>query len=547
MLEPYFIPLAPEYLATLGYEWTLVAEGVYLEYDVMMIGVSSSEDHDVILNPSFHEMSKFSSPQRFFKLYSLAVVLAEDQTMAANIAQALSDPYILDRIVNKLVVAEHHFAVRKPSAMKTAQHNVRRKRPSMVGSSGAGAGADHNIEELSFREILKEAKVRCNTSTFYKHGDDVVHADSVEDQDNIRSAEKEKGDDEFLGFVRTSQAPSRRSSVAKAMDSRKGLSLKSASKKLAKAMNFLRKSDRVSRTESYDSVCSDSGDDSEEAGTPNGTSMKGSLWSKAALNRTSTTPSSSFTSTPSSMMAGKSTRLPSQIVASSSASVVKLNRAVSSLRSALSAHGGIQKKSRRATILDEVFEEESQHQHDELILQDLGMTSMAIADASDLTNHIVLIGCMVNLLIYVCELRRPLIIDSAYHPIVIVSPEEPAAWLLITQTYDDVYFIKGNITASTDFNRANIKNAASLVFLANRDSLTRVEKENLDADTLFTYLKLEKYIPPEVFFTVEMSSASNIAVLNSTLSRADPANAAARPQEGTSKKSGAAAVSIKVS
>ena len=33
--------------------------------------------------------------------------------------------------------------------------------------------------------------------------------------------------------------------------------------------------------------------------------------------------------------------------------------------------------------------------------------------------------------------------------------------------------------------------------------------------------QLEKHIPPEVFFTVELSCASNIAVLNSTLARTD--------------------------
>ena len=39
----------------------------------------------------------------------------------------------------------------------------------------------------------------------------------------------------------------------------------------------------------------------------------------------------------------------------------------------------------------------------------------------------------------------------------------------------------------------------------------------MDSDTLFAYLKLEKYIPRDVFFTVELSCISNIAVLNSSI------------------------------
>lgn len=70
---------------------------------------------------------------------------------------------------------------------------------------------------------------------------------------------------------------------------------------------------------------------------------------------------------------------------------------------------------------------------------------------------------------------------------------------------------------SADFNRTNVREAFSVVLLANRDSVTKVEEENLDADTLFAYLKLEKYIPRNVFFTVELTCASNIAVLNSTM------------------------------
>jgi hypothetical protein len=44
-----------------------------------------------------------------------------------------------------------------------------------------------------------------------------------------------------------------------------------------------------------------------------------------------------------------------------------------------------------------------------------------------------------------------------------------------------------------------------------------VEEENIDSSTLFAYLKLEQYIPRDVFFSVELTCSSNMAVLNATI------------------------------
>jgi hypothetical protein len=137
--------------------------------------------------------------------------------------------------------------------------------------------------------------------------------------------------------------------------------------------------------------------------------------------------------------------------------------------------------------------------------------------ASVLTNHIIVFGDTVNLSLFIEELRRPLVSSSGYHQILIVSENEPPKWDMIFANYEHIYYLQGSMINSEDFNRTNVREAFSVVLLANRDSVTKVEEENLDADTLFAYLKLEKYIPRNVFFTVELTCASNIAVLNSTM------------------------------
>jgi len=43
------------------------------------------------------------------------------------------------------------------------------------------------------------------------------------------------------------------------------------------------------------------------------------------------------------------------------------------------------------------------------------------------------------------------------------------------------------------------------------NNVVQVEDESLDAATLFSYLKLEQYIPENVFCSVELNSATNMA------------------------------------
>ena len=58
--------------------------------------------------------------------------------------------------------------------------------------------------------------------------------------------------------------------------------------------------------------------------------------------------------------------------------------------------------------------------------------SEELDDASGVKNHIVIVGCLRNLTIFVAELRRPLIVNDAYHPIVVMDEKEPEEWDEIT-------------------------------------------------------------------------------------------------------------------
>ena len=129
-----------------------------------------------------------------------------------------------------------------------------------------------------------------------------------------------------------------------------------------------------------------------------------------------------------------------------------------------------------------------------------------------LRNHIIVFGNTDCLSIFIPELRRPAVRGETYHPLVIVSPTEPQGWKIIKERYNDIYFLRGSLTRSAVFNSANIPKAFAVILFADRDRTSlELLDTNIDSQTLFTYLKLEQHIPPDVFFSVELTCSSNVA------------------------------------
>jgi len=144
--------------------------------------------------------------------------------------------------------------------------------------------------------------------------------------------------------------------------------------------------------------------------------------------------------------------------------------------------------------------------------------SKVVADASHLSNHIIVFGNTSSLSVFVNELRRNVVTKISNHPILVVSEQIPTEWESIERTYREVYFLRGDMTDIETYNNTNIKYAYALVSLAKRSNRPTVsEDDNLDADTLFAFLKLESHVPSTVFFTVELVCPPNLAVLNSTV------------------------------
>ena len=149
----------------------------------------------------------------------------------------------------------------------------------------------------------------------------------------------------------------------------------------------------------------------------------------------------------------------------------------------------------------------------------VGCVSMEILDACLLRNHIIVVGGTSNILMFVSELRRPEVSAMIYHPVLVVAENDPLAWDTIKAKYNDVYLIRGNLKKKDLMQRINIEHAFSLSFLATRDVSLSHDDEGMDAENLFTYLKVEHQIPADVFCSVELNCSSNMAVLNAQVVR----------------------------
>jgi voltage-gated potassium channel Kch len=161
------------------------------------------------------------------------------------------------------------------------------------------------------------------------------------------------------------------------------------------------------------------------------------------------------------------------------------------------------------------------------------LESKEVSDLFDINNHIIVFGNTNTLPMFIPELRRPTVRGDTYHPLVIVSPTEPERWTAIKEKYNDVYFLRGSLTRTAIFNKANIDDAFAVILLCHREDKKKevvglhlssfsclspnrrlqqgVNEYNADSDILFTYLKLEQYVPRNVFFSVELTCSENMA------------------------------------
>jgi hypothetical protein len=479
-MEIYFISLDENFLKLVKYSFKKIAEAFFIEFGIVIFGVTDHDKTSLVFNPDEKCVEGFSSAKDFYKEYCCGVIMADDQYRAEEITRGIADASVVNNLLRKIEEEEINF----PCTLEQRQRadsvyiNTDLNAPNFIDRN--------NYSQSSLFSILGSFKL---SSKIHLEGEENQDGEEEVDEFDVEDGEEDEEEDDdddvdenedefhYIGFVSSRENIEKRDLVLASLEGTKQSAL-------------------FTIGESGDRSDSNSENDSDDNET-----------SSLALE-----PSRNNVLPPIQNVQGPALGL-----------VTSINKSIPSSKPRLSL---IQQQDYYEIEDVEDYVVEVDSKYNLTVPYQLGRNSVEF-DLSDpkcniscLKDHIVVYGSDSNFTMFVAELRRPEVSGPAYHPILYIGEEEPLKWGFIQETYADIYFVKGNLTDIEHvLSKINIKFAYSLVLLAARGKNSKIDEESIDAPTLFAYLKIESNIPENVFCTVELNCASNMSVLNATIMR----------------------------
>jgi len=104
-------------------------------------------------------------------------------------------------------------------------------------------------------------------------------------------------------------------------------------------------------------------------------------------------------------------------------------------------------------------------------------------------------------------------------PILLVCEEDEIYWDLVLHEFPNgVHWIQGSCGSASDLLKLNLIQAWQFTIISSERPPTEVEGDFIESDSILAYLQIERFLPPNLFFTIELPS-TDIGVLNATLLR----------------------------
>ena len=145
---------------------------------------------------------------------------------------------------------------------------------------------------------------------------------------------------------------------------------------------------------------------------------------------------------------------------------------------------------------------------------------LLIQNASQLTNHVIVIGIGENYYLALREFRRPLITKHTMHPVVLFGSTNPIEHQHPEET-DQVYYIKGSYKVKEDLAKLNLENSFSIIVFVDDILGEEAGRVGIDADLFHLYTTISVIIKDhkDVFFSMELCTAENLLAVNLKLTR----------------------------
>ena len=218
-MEMYYVNIDAIFFSMVNSSCSLLVECLYLEFGIMLIGVSRTSDHSVHMNPRNYER-KFPSLREYYTQYSVGIVIAPDYNDVLMMQYTLTDRRCIDLILKKLSDAENRFTTRNAQALYTGGKNHEKKTLENLRqiSMYSGMEVDPQINEHERAKVLstlvrsqkyfdnkyslKKCYQRANTRKTGTNKN-LRKSVSMQSTNNAFESDSSSGDDmdNFLGYI----------------------------------------------------------------------------------------------------------------------------------------------------------------------------------------------------------------------------------------------------------------------------------------------------------------------------------------------------------
>jgi hypothetical protein len=476
-MEMYFVQLPASFIKAMRYSFRRIAEVIYLEWECILLGMVHRDKNNVVFNPLTKDLYEFANIKAFYNLFNIGLILADDQDMADEISRQLTKTHVVTQLIKRAMAEEVETPCntgqqQSQSTLKPKLAGVNKFRAAVNFVRKVGSNPSTVLPSPFQRADTRFSLPDANASKIKHIGDltsmllpsQLLHS-TLADEQNESNSDSDGGSDgdAFNAVVHKPKDPDYTDDDDDDSDDEE-----------AEDKNYI--GYRLKNGQAVQSTFEGFGSKVQHANTlEEAELLNGAEKNEEEKERSSDESNSDSDSD---------------------------DPAEDEDDTYVHDPGAF----RLAQLL------ESQHAK-------TGEQSKIIKDASHMTDHIIVTGCDLNLLMFVGELRTPNVSGTLYHSILIVHPERPTAWQYIEEHYNDVFLLEADPSRPSVLKKMGLKKAFSISLMGARTSMNRVDDHVVNTGTLFSYLKIEQYLPSSLFVTVELSSSGNMAVLNATIMR----------------------------
>lgn len=162
-MEMYFVPLDNEFLRIINYNYDKLCEAIYIEYGIVVLGLCSQEKDEMTFNPTRKDLGEHADFKSFFSVFNVALIMADDQMQAEQIARGLLDASVVINMLNKMEEEEEQYAC-LGSGLDHGQGEGGGSHEKPSGSS-EGSGLTRLVRGQSFRNSYHPSKKKKTYNT----------------------------------------------------------------------------------------------------------------------------------------------------------------------------------------------------------------------------------------------------------------------------------------------------------------------------------------------------------------------------------------------